>query len=200
MCDRRNINGSKLAKHQSKIKFRNSKVGKLIARDGSVTKIAESMAIIGYIPTALHALSGNVDHANRGLAKATNSTITMTSGVAGFSIGGVVGGGAGGAVGAVIGSVCEKAISTKIKDPNIKSECEQFTPKEAGYNVVFGAIRGVTGGKIANYGKSIGASKVAIRAARIVNGVVIGVNKKMVKNMVKKRAMKKEMKPRRLSV
>eukprot|EP00486_Rosalina_sp_Unknown_P000118 CAMPEP_0201564860 /NCGR_PEP_ID=MMETSP0190_2-20130828/3498_1 /ASSEMBLY_ACC=CAM_ASM_000263 /TAXON_ID=37353 /ORGANISM="Rosalina sp." /LENGTH=167 /DNA_ID=CAMNT_0047981607 /DNA_START=189 /DNA_END=692 /DNA_ORIENTATION=+ len=157
------------------------------------------MAIIGYIPTALHAINGNKDHANRGLAKATNATITATSGLAGFTIGGVAGGGAGGAVGAVVGSVCEKAISTKIKDPNIKSECDQFTSKEAGYNILFGAIGGATSGTISNYGKSIGASKKVIKATRLVNGVVIGMNKKMFKNMAKKKAMKME-KRRKLSL
>ena len=187
---KRYSNDKKFARHQRKIKFRNSKVGKLIARDGSITKVAERMAIIGYIPTALHAINGNKDHANRGLAKATNATITATSGLVGFTVGGVAGGGTGGAMGAILGSVCEKAISTKIKDPNIKSECDQFTAQDAGYNIVFGAIGGVTAAHIANYGESIGASKAAIKATRIANVVIIGINKKLFKNMAKKRRMK----------
>eukprot|EP01083_Nonionella_stella_P224129 798095_1 len=174
-------NKDRFNRHKRKIKFRNSNVGKAIGRDGVVTKIAESVPVIGYIPTALHAATGNKDHANRSLAKCTNATITATSGLVGFAIGGVTGGGYGGAIGAIIGSVAEKAISTTIKDQNIKLECDEFVPKDVGYNMLFGAIGGAGGGAISKYGKSVGVSSKKIIAGRIVNGTVFGIQKKILK-------------------
>ena len=57
-------------------------------KDGYGTKFFEEIPVIGYIPSMIHGIAGNHDHAKRAAAKCTNSVLET----GGALIGGVAGG------------------------------------------------------------------------------------------------------------
>lgn len=63
-------------------------MGQEFGKNGKVTKVCESIPIIGYVAAAAQGIAGNQDEAKRAAAKCTNGTMTLAGGIAGGIVAG----------------------------------------------------------------------------------------------------------------
>ncbi|KAJ2991117.1 hypothetical protein HDV02_003944 [Globomyces sp. JEL0801] len=121
-----------------------------VYKDGIVTKLVETVPLVGYAAACLHVRSGNNEHSKRALAKCTSSTVTTAAMYTGFFFAGPLGAFVLGGLGAASGLKIEGLLSNNIQDQVVKSDCTNETPLDYFLAIAFGSISaGVgTGGAV----------------------------------------------------
>eukprot|EP01083_Nonionella_stella_P179157 635293_1 len=153
--------------------------------DGKITKMSESIPILGYVASATHGIKGDKDRAKRAAAKCTASTVktSLANGTGVLivaaapatatiaSVGAAVAAGAAsGAVGGGASLFAESQIAKGIKDESIKNQCKQGTAKEYAKAIAGGAVKGAIGGAMSG-----GAMDVLADQVDVVGDIVDGV-------------------------
>ena len=121
-------------------------IAEAFSRDGSVTRIAEKLPVVGTFTACIQGIAGNEDHAKRALATSTNSLITTAGAVGGFFIAGPPGAVAGAALGSTAGIAVEHGLSTDIKDSNVKGDVGDMSLKRFVVDAAFAGSTAVIGG------------------------------------------------------
>eukprot|EP01083_Nonionella_stella_P179158 635294_1 len=154
--------------------------------DGKITKMSESIPILGYVASATHGIKGDKDRAKRAAAKCTASTVKTgvaigtgiaiatsvpTGGTSLAFVGAAAAAGAGaGATAGGVGLFAESQIAKGIKDESIKNQCKQGTAKEYAKAIAGGAVKGAIGGAMSG-----GAMDVLADQVDVVGDIVDGV-------------------------
>ncbi|EPZ31566.1 hypothetical protein O9G_000042 [Rozella allomycis CSF55] len=98
--------------------------GQAFSKDGVATKVCESIPVVGYAASAVHAIAGNEEHAKRAAAKCTSSTITAAGAICGGGVGGVPAAMLGASLMGVAGNAVEAEIAKNhIHDELVKADC-----------------------------------------------------------------------------
>ena len=129
----------------------------LFDKNSWFTKFVEGIPVVGYIPSAVHALAGNTDEARRAAAKSTSSALVTVGGIGGFIVGGPAGAMAGGAAGGAAGSAVEGAIATTVSD-DVKKDMISLKGKDILIGTAFGGLTGAFSGISTTIGKEVGLS------------------------------------------
>ncbi|KAG7098369.1 hypothetical protein E1B28_000327 [Marasmius oreades] len=148
-------------------------MGNSISKDGAVTRVCESIPVVGTVTAGIQALAGNTEQAKRALAVSTGSLIKVAGAVGGFCIGGPVGAVAGGALAASVGIGAEYGISQTIKDPSVKGDAGDISLKRFAVDTVLGGATSVLGP---------GAGAVKEAGTQIVRAAASEIAKGMAKN------------------
>ncbi|KAJ4336578.1 hypothetical protein N0V87_005286 [Didymella glomerata] len=147
-------------------------MGNATSKDGALTKICESIPIVGTATAGIHALAGNGDHAKRALAVSTGSLIKAGGAIGGFCVGGPLGAVAGGAAAASLGIGAEYGISKTIDDPNVKGDVGSVSLKRIAIETVIGGGTAMIGGGGAAAVKEAGTQIAKSTASQVAKGLL----------------------------
>eukprot|EP01083_Nonionella_stella_P179156 635291_1 len=161
--------------------------------DGKITKMSESIPILGYVASATHGIKGDKDRAKRAAAKCTASTVKTgvaigtgiaiatsvpTGGTSLAFVGAAAAAGAGaGATAGGVGLFAESQIAKGIKDESIKNQCKQGTAKEYAKAIAGGAVKGAVAGGMAGGAVEVAGEVVdgVAKQVEVVGDIVKGV-------------------------
>ncbi|OJD29641.1 uncharacterized protein BKCO1_7600036 [Diplodia corticola] len=127
------------------------------SRDGAVTRVAESIPVVGHVTAGIQAAAGNTEHAKRAVAKATGSLATAAGAVGGFCVGGPVGAVAGGAAASQLGALIEHGLAKTIDDEKVKGDTGDLSAKRLITDAVLGGAGGLLGGGGGQAAKAVGS-------------------------------------------